>query len=96
MTPAILAKMKPFVSIYREGDPQEPGELPVTVEQASAPIADPWYFGSAGRVMVVVIDATAIGAKGGRFTREAVVRLRAEASLDQAPYQILTWGTPSD
>jgi hypothetical protein len=23
------------------------------------------------------------------------VRLRAEASLDQSPYQILTWGTPS-
>jgi general secretion pathway protein K len=95
MTPALLARMKPFASIYREGDPPEPGDLPVTVEQVSAPTADPWYFGSSGRVMVVLIEATAAGAKGGRFTRQSVVRLRAEASLDQAPYQILTWATPS-
>jgi hypothetical protein len=46
--------------------------------------------------MVVMIDATAVGAKGGRFTRQAVVRLRAEAALDQSPYQVLTWGTPSE
>ena len=46
--------------------------------------------------MLVTIEATAIGTKGGRFTREAVVRLRAEASLDQSPYQILTWDTPSE
>ena len=40
--------------------------------------------------------ATATGTRGHSFTREAVVRLRAEASLDQAPYQILTWDTPSE
>ncbi len=97
MTPAILARMKPFISIYREGDPQELGDLPATVEAASAaPSGDGWFFGSSGRVMVVMIDATAVGAKGGRFTRQAVIRLRAEASLDQAPYQILTWGTPAE
>jgi general secretion pathway protein K len=96
MTPALLNRMKPFLSIYREGDPQTPADLPVTVEQASAAAGDGWYFGSSGRVMVVVIDASSSGAKGGRFTRQAVVRLRAEASLDQAPYQILTWGTPSE
>jgi general secretion pathway protein K len=96
MTPAVLARMKPFLSIYREGDPQVPTDLPVTAEEASKTTGDPWYFGSTGRVMVVVIDAAAVGAKGGRFVRQAVVRLRAEASLDQAPYQILTWGTPSE
>ena len=96
MTPALLARMKPFVSIYREGDPPAPSDLPATPAEASTGTGDPWYFGSSGRVMVVMIDATSVGAKGGRFTRQAVVRLRAEASLDQAPYQILTWGAPSE
>jgi general secretion pathway protein K len=96
MTPVVLARMKPFLSIYREGDPQAPSDLPITAEEASTATGDPWYFGSSGRVMVVMIDAAALGAKGGRFVRQAIVRLRAEASLDQAPYQILTWGTPSE
>jgi general secretion pathway protein K len=96
MTPAVLARTKPFLSIYREGDPPAPNEIPATLAEVSATTGDPWYFGSTGRVMVVMIDATAVGAKGGRFTRQAVVRLRAEASLDQAPYQLLTWGTPSE
>jgi general secretion pathway protein K len=96
MTPAVMARIRPFLSIYREGDPQAPNELPVTPEEASLSTGDPWYFGSSGRVMVVMIDAAAVGAKGGRFTRQAVVRLRAEASLDQAPFQILTWGTPAE
>jgi general secretion pathway protein K len=96
MTQALLARIKPFVSVYREGDPQAPDDLPATAAEASAATGDGWYFGSSGRVMVVMIDATALGAYGGRFTRQAVVRLRAEASLDQAPYQILTWSTPSE
>jgi general secretion pathway protein K len=96
MTPAVLARLRPFLSIYREGDPPAPADLPTTVAEVSATTGDPWYFGSTGRVMVVMIDATSVGARGGRFTRQAVVRLRAEASLDQAPYQILTWGTPSE
>jgi len=96
MTPAVMARIRPFLSIYREGDPQAPNELPTTPEEVSLSTGDPWYFGASGRVMVVMIDAVAVGAKGGRFTREAVVRLRAEASLDQAPYQILTWGTPAE
>jgi general secretion pathway protein K len=96
MTPAVMARIRPFLSIYREGETPAPNELPTTDAEASANIGDPWYFGSSGRVMVVMIDAAAVGAKGGRFTREAVVRVRAEASLDQAPYQILTWGTPAE
>jgi hypothetical protein len=58
------------------------------------PAADSWHFGATGRVMVAMIEATAAGARGGQFTRQAIVRLRAEPSLDQAPYQILAWDTP--
>ena len=97
MTPALLARMKPFLSIYQEGDVFEADDsAPPRFDGAPRTGGDGWHLGSTGRTMLVTIEATAIGTKGGRFTREAVVRLRAEASLDQSPYQILTWDTPSE
>lgn len=95
MTPALLAQMKPFLSIYQEGDAPEFGDLMAAAKQeALADDGPAWQLGSTGRIMVVVIEAASAGRTGGRFTRRAVVRMRAEASLDQAPYQILTWETP--
>jgi hypothetical protein len=97
MTPALLARIRPYLSIYQEGDVFEADDsAPPRFDGALKSGSDGWHLGSTGRTMLVMIEATAIGAKGGRFTREAVVRLRAEASLDQAPYQILTWDTPSE
>lgn len=96
MTPALLARMRPFLSVYQEGDAPEQDGKPRLAMEAGSFAGDPWYFGSTGRVMVVMIEAASVGAQGGRFTRQAVVRLRAEASLDQAPYQILTWETPTE
>ena len=94
MTPGFLARIKPFLSVYQEGDAASSDDpLAGVPEQSSSTDRDGWYFGSTGRVMVVAVQADAIGAKGGRFTRHAIVRLRAEPSLDQAPYQILTWET---
>jgi general secretion pathway protein K len=91
MTPALLARIRPFLSVYQESDTEEPGSG--TGQAFPATDRDGWYLGSTGRLMVVAIRATATGAKGGRFTRQAIVRLRAEPSLDQEPYQILTWET---
>ena len=97
MTPELLARMKPFLSIYVEGDVFEADDsAPPRFDGALRTGADGWHLGSTGRTMLATIEATAIGTKAGRFTREAVVRLRAEASLDQLPYQILTWDTPSE
>lgn len=97
MTPALLTRLKPFLSVYQEADALESGDaLPTGLPDASRTVGDGWHFGSTGRVMLVMIQATAAGAKGGRFTRQAVVRLREEASLDQAPYQILTWETQAE
>jgi general secretion pathway protein K len=97
MTPALMARIKPFLSVYQDNDsasaeaPASPG-----AEPPAATDRDGWYLSSSGRVMVVAIQAAAVGGKGGRFTRRAVVRLRAEPSLDQAPYQILTWETAEE
>jgi general secretion pathway protein K len=92
MTPALLARITPALSIYKENDALE---APGTVDPSPTG-GTGWHFGSTGRVMLVTIETTAIGEKGGRFARQAVVRLREEASLDQAPYQILTWDVPAD
>jgi general secretion pathway protein K len=98
MTPSLLARMKPLLSIYQEGDAPGPGDPLAAAREEDAPATegDGWQLGSTGRIMVVMIEATAVAVKGGRFTRQAVVRLRAEASLDEAPYEILTWETPSE
>ncbi len=96
VTPALLARLKPYLSVYQEGDALGTEDaLPRGVlDEAARVSGDGWHFGSTGQTMLVMIEATATGTKGGRFRRQAVVRLRAEASLDQAPYQILTWDMP--
>jgi general secretion pathway protein K len=96
MTPALLARIAPALSIYQESDALDTDATVPTGVASSQTGGAGWHFGSTGRVMLATIEAAAIGEKGGRFTRQAVVRLRAEASLDQAPYQILTWEVPAD
>jgi general secretion pathway protein K len=90
MTPDLLARLRPHLTIYHSGDP-DPG------------VADPMVAGilrarngsqvpppadeRAGRI--VGIAATASGANGSRFTRHAVVRIGAAA--DGGAYRILAW-----
>lgn len=101
MTRTILTQMKPFLSLYQDGDPFAADDkvlsdkLPGTMDGGAA-AGNVWRLGATGRVMVVMIDAVSFGNDGARFKRQAVVRLRAEASLDQAPYQILTWDSPAE
>jgi general secretion pathway protein K len=97
MTPALFARVRPFLSVYQEGDEPDAEALESALSGAqSTTDRDGWTLGSTGRIMVVAIQAAAVGEKGGRFKRQAIVRLRAEPSLDQAPYQILTWDMPQD
>jgi general secretion pathway protein K len=97
MTPELLARMKPLLSIHTESDGLADDEAFQSAgKTASARTGGGWQFGSTGRIMAVTIEASAIAVKGGQFTRQAVVRLRADPSLDQAPYQILTWKNPSE
>jgi general secretion pathway protein K len=97
MTPALLARMRPVLSVYQESD-ASPAEEPASgiIEPPSTTDRDGWQLGPSGRVMVVSIQAAATSGTGARFTRRAVVRLRAEPSLDQEPYQILTWDTVAE
>ena len=94
MTPALLARLKPVMSLYQEGDAAGLFEPAAAGDPADS--ADGWQFGASGRAMTVTINVTAAGAKGGRFSRQATVRLLAEPSLSQAPYQILIWSNPPE
>ena len=98
MTPAVFARLRPYLSVYQEADSLASNNdaLPVSFSAPSRLIGDGWHLGSTGRIMLVMVEATAVGRNGGRFTRQTIVRLRAEASLDQSPFQILTWDTGAE
>jgi general secretion pathway protein K len=97
MTPDLFARLKPFLSVYQEGDVRLSAASAVVaaaILDASArdPSAGRLGFASPNRVAMIRADATAPG--GGRFTREAIVRIMARPRVNHAPYQILTWDSP--
>jgi hypothetical protein len=99
MTPAVLAKIRPYLSVYHEGNVlQAAGSDTVASALAEAKVMDPNAprFGFESRNIVVQIDATATTNDGGRFTREAIVRIKTQAEAEEMPYQILTWDVPDD
>lgn len=88
MTPDLLARLAPHLSLYHDGDPDPAAADPV-VRQAMRELG---YAAAAAEVTdesVVAITATAASADGTRFVRRAIARLGA---TDRArPYRILTW-----
>jgi general secretion pathway protein K len=56
MTPGLLARMKPYMSVYPEPDALETSEaLPTSLGEMSAVAGDGWHLGSSGRVMLVLM-----------------------------------------
>ena len=90
MTPAILSRLAPLISVYSEGD-QVDGEASVIGSEAGGVERSAWSIGSAGRVMVVAVEAIATRPDHGHYARRAVIRLRGDAMANQAPFQILSW-----
>ena len=94
MTAAVLARIRPYVSVYHEGDVQQSaGSSAATAALAEATVIDPKLtkFGYASRNVVAEISATAATADGARFTRQAIVRIKAMPEPDEQPYELLTW-----
>ncbi len=94
MTPALLARIRPVMSLYQEGDAA--GLFEPAAAGGPADTAGGWQLGASGQAMTVMINVAAARTQGGRFSRQAIVRLLAEPSLSQAPYQILTWSNPPE
>jgi general secretion pathway protein K len=84
MTPALLAALTPYLSLFATGDPDAADAAPVVLAAMRA---------ATGRAppSVVRITAAAAGPNGIRFTRRAVLALnRRNAAL----VRVLSWNAP--
>jgi general secretion pathway protein K len=88
MTPELLARLSPHLSLYHDGEP-DPAAADAVVLQAMRELGTlPSSAGTADESVVAII-ATADGTNGTRFVRRTVVRL---GGPDRGrPYRILTW-----
>jgi general secretion pathway protein K len=102
MTPAILSRIRPFLSVYQAGDPQLSaeqgqaagngnGDTDSIVQMAKMINHDSVLagFDSADDVVRITADATA--PDGARYVRSAVVRLPREAGNGTPAWTILAW-----
>lgn len=95
MTPALLERLAPHLTVFREGDPEGALASPVVrgaIADATGATEFPPPTGGGVRVLTVI--ATATGREGGRFSRRAVVRIGA--ALATRPYRILAWERSDD
>jgi len=95
MTPELLERLIPHLSIYQDSNP-----VPVAADSivlkaiTEAAGADSDVdLGNTGAAPVVSITAEAREADGSSFIRHAIIRIQPTA--DGRPYQILAWGTPA-
>ena len=94
ITAALLAQLRPYVSVYQSGDAQLADNA--TIGRAALRDAEmiggrPAVIGFTSPDQVVLIRATATLAGGTRFVRRAIVRLPAQSLPGEQVWQILTW-----
>lgn len=93
MTPALLDRMRPYLSVLTDAAP-DPAAAAPPVLQAIRDVSGPPRGASAPLPpRTVTITAQATGDAGGRFTRRAAVRLGATGKEPLA--LVLTWEAPS-
>jgi general secretion pathway protein K len=98
MTPEILDRLRPWLSVYHEGDLNDPsGATPAAAAVGDAGTAKPGAAGPGfvSNNVIVRLTATAVVPGRARFVRSAVVRVRSGSG--EAPtglhdlVQVLTW-----
>jgi general secretion pathway protein K len=96
MTPQILARMAPHLSIYNDGEPVVKLADPVVARAIHDVVGDKYVTSvrsSATSRRTLMITATARGPAGAAFRRSAVVRIVAHAAT--VGYRILSWEAQS-
>lgn len=90
MTPALLARISPYLSVFYDGDPDPETASPLVLAalKQAAGQANIGGSGQAGR-RTVRLTASAAGTAGGRFVRRAVVQLVPDSAA--RPYRLLDW-----
>ncbi|MGI4747388.1 MAG: hypothetical protein ACRYGI_17265 [Janthinobacterium lividum] len=110
ITPTLLARLAPHLSLYRDNDPEAVSADPV-VQQALAiaagsgdtarqsAIATSNQQGNGRDESVVSVTSEARDSSGRRFVRRAIVLIgsdpQANGKPDQRPFQIMTWDAPA-
>ncbi|WP_239479351.1 type II secretion system protein GspK [Lichenicola cladoniae] len=110
ITPSLLARLAPHLSLYRDNDP-EPASADPVVQQAMAiaagtgdtarqnAIAGSNQQGNNRDESVVSVISEAKDATGRRFVRRAIVLVGSDPQTrgkpDQRPFQIMTWDAPA-
>ena len=89
MTPALLARLRPHLSVYTDTAP-DPTAASVQVRRAMQnALGRQLTVSLSGPPRTVAVIAKAADGRGGRFTRRAVLRLGR--SPKDAPMLVLTW-----
>jgi general secretion pathway protein K len=98
MTPDILARLRPWLSVYHEGSVSDPGGAsPAGVAVGDTGLSRANAAGSSfvSQNVVMRVVAAAVVPGRARFVRSAVVRLRTDAATDPGTgdnlIQVLTW-----
>ena len=110
ITPSLLARLAPHLSLYRDNDPEAASADPV-VQQALAIVAGSGdnarqnaiaasnQQGNARDESVVAVLSEARDSSGRRFMRRAIVLIGSDPQTngkpDQRPFQIMTWDAPA-
>ncbi len=86
MSADMLARLRPYVSVYQRGDAGGTADAPLSGEAA-----DDTATPSPTQDAIVRIRATAVLADGARFERDATVRLATQVNAGEPPWQVLDW-----
>ena len=89
MTPALLARLSPFLSVYQGGEPDPRLAHPVVLQAMRTALGAEDLAADPDATPVVTITATALLPGGARFTRQAQVRLGSGGR--SRGWQVLTW-----
>jgi general secretion pathway protein K len=96
MTPQVLARMAPYLSIYNDGEPVLKSADPLVAQAIHDVVGDRYVTsdssGATGR-RTLTITATARGPTGAAFRRSAVIRTDSNAA--PVGYRILSWEAQS-
>jgi general secretion pathway protein K len=93
MTPAIYARLAPFVTVYTQSMPATAQALPAVAAALTQIEGSGFQPLSFDEPPVMHIQVVALGTAGARFTRDAVIRVNVPGLADPGsrPFDVLAW-----
>ncbi len=92
MTPDLLARVRPYLSLYANGTPDPASARPPVLAALREALGGSTPPPSGAPPSAVGITAVAAGPNGTRFARHAILRLSSQSGAP--PVQVMAWDTP--